>query len=102
MAAAAQESECGQVCGGREFRHGRAHRSRGGPQPHGKVEVQTVAFQTMMRDVVIIGSGSAGNTAALYAARANFKPFVVQWHQAPGSRLPITSSRNTSRVSVGL
>src|SRR5260370_30356932 len=90
MAAAAQESECGKVCGGREFRNGRAHRSRGGPQPHGKVEVQTVAFQTMMRDVVIIGSGCAGNTAAIYAARANLKPLVVQGHEA-GGQLSMTT-----------
>src|SRR5260370_5337764 len=90
MAAAAQESECGKVCGGREFRNGRAHRSRGGPQPHVKVEVQPVAFQPMMGGVVIIGSGGAGNTPAIYAARANLKPLVVQGHEA-GGQLSMTT-----------
>src|SRR4051794_23723066 len=37
-----------------------------------------------MRNVVIIGSGCAGNTAAIYAARANLKPLVVSGHEAGG------------------
>jgi len=43
-----------------------------------------------MRDVVIIGSGCAGNTAAIYAARANLKPLVIGGHEA-GGQLSLTT-----------
>src|SRR5437588_12146248 len=43
-----------------------------------------------MRDVVIIGSGCAGNTAAIYTARANLKPLVVSGHEA-GGQLSLTT-----------
>ena len=43
-----------------------------------------------VRDTVILGSGCSGLTAAIYAARSNLKPLVIEGHE-PGGQLSITT-----------
>jgi thioredoxin reductase (NADPH) len=56
-----------------------------------------MATQPLKRDVVIIGSGPAGLTAAIYAARASLKPLLIdappdaEKQTAPGGQLMITT-----------
>jgi len=49
-----------------------------------------VSYSGDVRDVVILGSGCAGLTAAVYAARANLKPLLVDGHEA-GGQLSLTT-----------
>src|ERR1700753_2084329 len=67
-----------------------------------KVEVSVAAGTERIRDLIVVGSGPAGYTAAVYAARAQLEPLVFEGRQVCGALMATTDVENFPGFSDGI
>src|SRR5947209_4883232 len=74
----------------RQRRPPSGNRPRPSTETKSKVMNLMDAMENSVRDTVVLGTGCAGLTAAIYAARANLNPLVIEGHE-PGGQLSLTT-----------
>jgi thioredoxin reductase (NADPH) len=62
----------------------------------------TAVMENKIEDVLIIGSGPAGLTAAVYTARANLKPLMIEGEEAGGQLMLTTDVENYPGFDHGI